>query len=72
MSKASKSALVQLLAKNPAERLGNTPDESDVLKHPFFKEIDFAKLEAGQIKPPTVPKVAPIKEESGFAGWHTV
>lgn len=72
LSKASKSALVQLLAKNPAERLGNTPDESDVLKHPFFKEIDFAKLEAGQIKPPTVPKVAPIKEESGFAGWHTV
>ncbi|XP_003476802.1 rhodopsin kinase GRK7 [Cavia porcellus] len=43
------------LAKKPEQRLGSRKDSDDPRKHPFFKTINFPRLEAGLIEPPFVP-----------------
>ncbi|XP_066206583.1 rhodopsin kinase GRK7 [Saccopteryx leptura] len=43
------------LAKKPEQRLGSREKSDDPRKHPFFKTINFARLEAGLIEPPYVP-----------------
>ena len=51
----------QLLEKNPAKRLGVSEGiHGDVRSQPFFKPIDFAKLEKRQILPPYKPKLVRI------------
>ena len=49
--------LIQLLQRDPTERLGCIEDREPIRGHPFFKEIDFIKLEAGKLKPPFKPSV---------------
>ncbi|KAM5293071.1 rhodopsin kinase GRK7 [Ctenodactylus gundi] len=44
-----------LLAKSPEQRLGSREKSDDPRKHPFFKTINFPRLEAGLIEPPFVP-----------------
>ncbi|XP_059844643.1 rhodopsin kinase grk7-a-like [Hypanus sabinus] len=51
----SKDICQLLLAKNSEERLGCRGENDDLRKHPFFKSINFQRLEAGLIKPPFVP-----------------
>ncbi|KAG8511417.1 Rhodopsin kinase, partial [Galemys pyrenaicus] len=43
------------LAKEPGQRLGSREKSDDPRKHPFFKTINFPRLEAGLIEPPFVP-----------------
>ncbi|XP_006737527.1 rhodopsin kinase GRK7 [Leptonychotes weddellii] len=43
------------LAKKPEQRLGSREKSDDPRQHPFFKTINFARLEAGLIEPPFVP-----------------
>ncbi|KAJ8274227.1 hypothetical protein COCON_G00088520 [Conger conger] len=51
---ATKDIITQFLKKNINERLGCKND--DPRKHEWFKSINFARLEAGLIDPPWVPK----------------
>ncbi|XP_010778293.1 G protein-coupled receptor kinase 5 [Notothenia coriiceps] len=45
-----------LLTKDPKQRLGCLADAAaDVKLHPFFRRINFKRLEAGIVEPPFVP-----------------
>jgi len=51
---------VQLLAKDPAERLGcQGGGASEVKGHPIFRSINFKRLEAGMLEAPFIPDVSP-------------
>lgn len=48
----------QLLAKDPKQRLGCGADgAAEVKRHPFFRTINFKRLEAGIMTPSFVPDV---------------
>ena len=58
-SPEAKMILTQLLERNPAKRLGATSaDASDIMAHPFFRNINWTDLRALKIKPPYKPVVA--------------
>lgn len=51
---------LQLLAKDPAERLGCLGGgASEVKAHPIFRSINFKRLEAGMLQAPFIPDVSP-------------
>mmetsp|Transcript_15625 Transcript_15625/g.17369 ORF Transcript_15625/g.17369 Transcript_15625/m.17369 type:complete len:330 (-) Transcript_15625:151-1140(-) len=52
-SRDAKDILSKLLDRNPESRLQNY---EDIQNHPFFRPIDFRKLDAKEIKPPFLPK----------------
>ncbi|XP_041123405.1 G protein-coupled receptor kinase 5-like isoform X1 [Polyodon spathula] len=55
-SEEAKSICKALLTKDPKERLGCKGECAlEVKRHPFFKSIDFKRLEAGILQPPFVP-----------------
>lgn len=55
-SEEAKSVCKALLTKDPKERLGCKGESAlEVKRHPFFKSIDFKRLEAGILQPPFVP-----------------
>lgn len=54
---------LQLLKKNPKERLGcksARQGAKELKSHSFFKRIDFKRLEAGVVQPSFVPDVCQI------------
>ncbi|KAM4772649.1 rhodopsin kinase GRK7 [Rhinophrynus dorsalis] len=51
----AKSICRLFLAKKPEERLGSRSNDDDPRNHPFFKSINFSRLEAGLVDPPFVP-----------------
>ena len=59
-SKEFKSLIESLLEKNVARR----PNIDKVMAHPFFKKIDFAKMEKKLVKPPFKPKIANLGKVS--------
>lgn len=47
---------IQLLERNPKKRLGGgKKGTDDIKKHPFFKNIDWKKLENKELDPPFRP-----------------
>ena len=58
--------IVKLLNKDKSQRLGSHGDGSEVLKHPFFADIDLEKLEKKQLPAPFIPDVQ--KDPLGFFG----
>ncbi|CAO2596338.1 G protein-coupled receptor kinase 6, partial [Lemmus lemmus] len=53
-------ALLQLLSKDPAERLGcRGGGAREVKEHPLFKKLNFKRLGAGMLEPPFKPDVSP-------------
>ncbi|KAK0396816.1 hypothetical protein QR680_001869 [Steinernema hermaphroditum] len=57
---SSRDILTHLLQKDRTKRLGCLHDFKEIQSHPFFKEIDWIKLERREIKPEFVP---PVKDE---------
>ena len=54
---------LQLLEKDPSVRLGIAAcSAGDVCDQPFFKPIDFAKLERKDIVPPYRPKLVSLPQ----------
>jgi len=49
----------QLLSRDTSKRLS---DPQKIIAHPWFKTMDFAKLEAKEIQPPFVPKVSGVDD----------
>merc|ERR1712106_719406 len=67
LSKEAKQILLLLLEKNPAKRLGVSESiHGDVRNQPFFKPIDFNKLERRQVIPPYKPKLKNPMDVSYF------
>lgn len=59
----------QLLAKDPRQRLGcGAEGAAEVKRHPFFRSINFKRLEAGIMTPPFVPDV----RDGGGTPWGVV
>jgi hypothetical protein len=52
IGKDARGLIVQLLKKNPSERLGFVNNAEDIKKHRFFGDIDWDQLKARQCKPP--------------------
>jgi serine/threonine protein kinase len=69
MSLAAISIVMQLLMKNPTERLGSSGSVDTVRQHPFFKGIDWQAVQEKRVKPPEKEMVAKIPEEDnhGFS-----
>nr|UPI11535.1 protein kinase C, brain isozyme isoform X1 [Mythimna separata] len=67
LSKEAKDACKAFLIKNPSKRLGcNARGEEDVRTHPFFRRIDWARIEARDVQPPFKPKIKHRKDVSNF------
>jgi len=43
------------LDRKPSDRLGFKDDVNEVINHPFFKDIDFSKLQRREIPAPYKP-----------------
>jgi len=56
VSADAQSLLEGLLTRDVEKRLGSASSQ-DVKKHPFFKDIDWEKLEKREMEPPYKPKV---------------
>jgi len=63
MDRESKSFCEKLFERDPKRRLGVA---SPVKNHPFFKSIDFEKLEQKQVPPPFVPAVKDENDTTNF------
>lgn len=67
ISKEAKEACKGFLTKNPTKRLGcSSNGEFEVRGHPFFRRIDWAKVEAREIQPPFIPKVRNPRAAENF------
>jgi len=67
LSKETKQLLLLLLEKNPASRLGVSDSiHGDIRRQPFFRSIDFDRLEAKQLPPPYKPKLKSPMDVSYF------
>lgn len=63
-------SLPQLLAKDPAQRLGCLGGgASEVKAHPLFRSINFKRLEAGMLQAPFIPDVS---HGEGLAGPNDI
>lgn len=64
--------LFQLLTKDAKQRLGCQEEgAAEVKRHPFFRNMNFKRLEAGMLDPPFVPDVSstPQPPAAPFAGY---
>ncbi|XP_064486968.1 putative protein kinase C delta type homolog isoform X4 [Ornithodoros turicata] len=73
LSKEAKSLLVLLLDKDPEKRLGmSTCAAGDVSDQPFFRPINWEKLERKEVEPPFKPKVKGANDVSNFDSDFTM
>lgn len=56
MSEDMKDLIIGLLHRNQNERLGSKKDVLEIIGHPWFADIDFAKLCKKEIEAPYKPK----------------
>jgi len=64
---SAKAFIDQLLDRNPKTRLGcGAGGKEKIMQHPFFKDIDWAKLEKREVEPPFKPDVKNPKKAECF------
>eukprot|EP01132_Coremiostelium_polycephalum_P004193 gene4193-5248_t len=65
ISSSARSLINNLLVKDPKQRLGYN-GVTKIKQHPFFKPIQWRKLEAKEIVPPFIPQTKGIADISNF------
>lgn len=74
-SKESKAICEGLMEKDPVKRLGFKNNDCEELKNqPFFKDINWGRLEAGMLVPPFVPdpKMVYAKDIDDVGAFSTI
>ncbi|XP_022241681.1 protein kinase C, brain isozyme-like [Limulus polyphemus] len=72
LSKEAKEACKGFLMKSPSKRLGcDSTGEEDVRSHPFFRRIDWDKIENKEVQPPFKPKIKNPKKGENFDSIFT-
>ncbi|XP_076310117.1 protein kinase C, brain isozyme-like isoform X5 [Tachypleus tridentatus] len=72
LSKEAKEACKGFLMKSPSKRLGcSSTGEEDVRSHPFFRRIDWDKIENKEVQPPFKPKIKNPKKGENFDSIFT-
>lgn len=67
LSKEAKEFCRALMVKNPSKRLGSgLREESEIKGHPFFRRIDWVKIEKLEIQPPFIPNVRNPRSAENF------
>ncbi|XP_066532450.1 protein kinase C, eta, b isoform X2 [Hoplias malabaricus] len=69
LSNEAEDILKGFLTKDPTIRLGcieRTGGEKAVTSHPFFKEIDWEKLEKRELEPPFKPRIKSSEDVNNF------
>lgn len=67
LSKEAGSLLRGFLTRDPKKRLGcGNNGKQDIKGHPFFRTIDWGKLERKEVVPPFKPKIKSPKETNNF------
>ena len=62
----------RLLIRDPKMRIGSSErDAAELKEHPFFREIDWSRLSAGNVIPPWSPQVAGSLDTSQFDAEFT-
>ena len=65
------SCSLQLLTKDPYERLGAYGQLDRVREQPFFRAIDWRALQEKRVKPPQKPKIVKVSNtDSVFISCH--
>lgn len=59
----------QLLNKNPMYRIGTNGGKEEIMKHPWFNDINWKKVYDKKMKSPYIPD---IKKEDGTDYFDTV
>ncbi|XP_021950828.1 calcium-dependent protein kinase C isoform X7 [Folsomia candida] len=77
MSKEAKEACKGFLTKNPVKRLGcgakgEDNGENNVRVHPFFRRIDWERIENREVQPPFKPRIKHRKDVSNFDKQFTL
>lgn len=58
LSKEARDICKAFLVKDPPARLGSGPNsETKIKSHPFFRRIDWVKIENKEVQPPYKPKI---------------
>ena len=57
MTEECKDLIFNLLVKEPENRMGSDGGIDQILKHPWFSDIDVDKLLKKEIPPPFIPAV---------------
>lgn len=63
--------VLQFMTKNPNMRLGSLGlgGESAILRHPYFKDLDWDLLNQRQMEPPFRPRIVRGKEGGVKGSW---
>jgi len=67
-NEVTQSLLQGFLTKSPTERLS---DPEKIKSHPFFKSIDWEKLHSKNIRPPYIPPVKSLMDDSQISPEFT-
>ena len=72
LTKEAREICKALLIREPENRLGCGPNGNDeIMCNPFFRYIDWLKIEEREIQPPFKPKISDPRGAENFDGFYT-